>query len=197
MEYCFRTIKLNDRTIKNKNKALKEFLKTDKDYFFLVEENCEVLDKKVFDVFVKTSKKTGIQALMYPRGSLNKRKEFDEDPYVDYWSDFVSSFMMFTREAVEKAGFLDEDMPANTWQELEYAKRVGDLGLSAPFGMFAAPKDTDKYFKIDKPKDEFKNIKQMDEALDYWQGKEGEDFPINVVKKTEKLQETAPIKEMI
>ena len=196
MEYCSKVVKLTGNITKTKNKALKNFLKTDKNYFFLVEDNCKVNDK-VYQIFINTSKKTGIEALMWPRGSLNKRLPFDEDPHVEYWTDFVSSFSMFSRNAVEKAGFMDEKMPPNTWQDLEYVKRIGDLGLSTPFGMFAAPKDIDKYFKITKPKNEFKNIKQLDEALIYWEQKSGDDFPINIVKETEKLQENAPIMEML
>jgi hypothetical protein len=197
MEYVTKTAKLTGNITQTKNRLLKEMLKSDKDYFFIVEDNCKVLDDKVYQIFIDTSKKTGIGALMWPRGSLNKKINFDDDPYIEYWTDFVSSFSMFTREAVEKAGLMDEVMPPNTWQDLEYAKRIGDMGLSTPFGMFAAPKDIDKYFEITKPKDEFNNIKQLDEALTYWEHKAGDEFPINIVKENEKLQETAPIKEMI
>jgi hypothetical protein len=197
MEYFFKVIKLTGDIAKDKNRALKEALTTDKDYFFLIEDNCKVLDNKVYQIFIDTSKKTGIEALMWARGSLNKRLPFGDDPHVDYWSDFVSSFSMFTRNVVEKAGFMDEKMPPNTWQDLEYAKRIGDMGLSSPFGVFAAPKDVDEYFSITKPKDEFKNLKQLDEALVYWEQKAGDEFPINIVKEKEKLQENAPITEMI
>lgn len=197
MDYCSKVIKLTGNIAKTKNKVLKGFLKTKKDYFFLIEDNCKVLNKRAYDIFIDTSKKTGIEALMWPRGAINKRLPFEEDPHVDYWSDFVSSFSMYTRNAVEKAGFMDEIMPPNTWQELEYAKRIGDLGLSTPFGMFASPKNIDKYFEITKPKDEFKNLRQLDEALTYWERKGGDEFPINIVKEKEKLQENAPIMEMV
>ena len=181
--YITKTISLTGDIAKEKNKALKEMLASDKDYFFLVEDNCKVLDPKVYDIFIDVSKKTGIEALMWARGSINKKINFNDDPYIDYYSDFVSSFSMFTRNAVEKVGFMDEDMPKNTWQDLEYAKRIGDVGLSTPFGMFASPKDIDKYFEIDKPKDEFKNLKEMDTALRYWEAKSGADFPIEIKEK--------------
>ena len=173
-------------------------LKTSKNYFFLVEENCKVLDDKVYEIFIDTSKKTGIEALMWPRGSINKKLPFEEDPYIQYWSDFVSSFSMFTRNAVKRVGFMDEEMPANTWQDLEYAKRIGDVGLGTPFGIFAAPRGIDQYFEITKPKNEFKNLKQMDEALKHWEKKEGEDFPINIAKEKQAQQaENASITEMV
>jgi hypothetical protein len=181
--YQVRTCPLEGNITKTKNKLLKEMLETDADYFFLVEENCRVLDESVYQIFIDISQKTGIEALMYPRGSLNKRIPFDDDPYIEYWSDFVSSFSMFTRNVIEKVGYMDEEMPENTWQDLEYAKRIGDAELSSPFGVFAAPKDIDKYFEITQPKDDFKNLKALDEALLYWEAKSGEDFPINIESK--------------
>ena len=196
-EYCTETISLTGNIAKAKNEALRKMLKTDKDYFFLIEENCKVLDTKIYDIFIDVSQKTGIETLMWPRGAVNKKLEFEEDPHIHYWSDFASSFAMFTRNIVEKVGFMDEDMPENTWQELEYAKRIGDAGLSTPFGIFAAPKNIDEYFEITKPKDEFKNLKQMDEALTYWEKKNFEDFPINIVKESQKFKENAPITEML
>lgn len=176
--YCTKTIPLSENVAKEKNKALREMLKTDRDYFFLVEENCKVLDESVYDKFIEVCKATGIETLMWPQPQ-NPRLPFELDKYISYYKDFDSEFAMYTRKVVETVGFLDEEMPPNTWQELEYAKRIGDMGLSSPFGIFAAPKDVDKYFEITKPNDGFKNLKALDEALTYWETKDPEDFPID------------------
>lgn len=195
-KYCTRVIKLDDNIAKAKNKALREMLKSDCNYFFLVEENCEVLDEAVYDKFVNVAEETGVEALMWARSDVSRKLPFDDDQYLQYFNDFVSSFSMFTRNVVETVGFLDEKMPPNTWQELEYAKRIGDAGLSSPFGTFAAPRGVDSYFKITKPKDEFKNIKQMEEALLYWEEKDLEDFPVEIGKKKQ-VMKAQPITEMI
>src|SRR4030042_576007 len=130
---------------------------------------------------------------MWARGDINKRIPFDEDRYIQYYSDFVSSFSMYTRKAVVAAGFFDEEMPKNTWQELEYVKRIGDVGLGTPFGIFAAPRGVDNYFQIANPKREYKNLEELDKALKYWESKNIEDFPIEI-KDTTKAH---PITEMI
>ncbi len=188
MDYEIAVITLDGNIAKGKNNALRKMLQSDKDYFFLVEENCRVIDDKIYDIFIETSKKTGIEALMWANGTPNKRISFDEDASIEYFSDFSPSFVMFTRNAVESVGFMDEEMPANTWQDLEYAKRIGDLGLSTPFGMFASPRSIDRYFEITKPKDEFKNLVEMDKALRYWEAKSSEDFPIELKKEPKKLE---------
>lgn len=182
MLYCSQIISLSNDVAKEKNKALKKMLASDRDYFFLIEENCKVLDEKVYDKFIEASQKTGVEALMWARGAINNRLSFDDDPYINYYSDFASNFSMFTRNVVETVGYFDEKMPKNTWQELEYAKRIGDAGLSTPFGTFAGPKGVDSMLEVTQPKEEFKNLTEMDEALDYWQNKDIEGFPINMKK---------------
>lgn len=194
MNYFSKVIKLGPNIAKEKNRALKEALKSPYDYFFLVEENCKVLDDSIFSRFIDTSDKTGIEALMWGEGALNKRLPFEDDPYIDYYTDFATAFTMFTRNSIERSGFLDEEMPPNTWQDLEYAKRIGDNEMSTPFGMFASPKNITE-LKLTSQKDEFKNLKQMEEALKYWENKDSEDFPINIKEKPK--METRPVTKMI
>lgn len=186
--YISKTVKLEGFIAKEKNRLLKEMLASDCDYFFLVEENCKVLDDVVYQKFIETSKKTGIENLMWPRREMNKQLNFHDDKNVEYFADFVPSFAMYTRNAVEKVGFMDEMMPENTMQELEYAKRIGDAGLSTPFGMFASPRDIDKYFDISTPPKGYKNLEKMEEALRYWEAIGGEDFPIEVKEEPKKFE---------
>lgn len=187
-KYISKTVKLDGFIAKEKNKLLKEMLATDNRYFFLVEENCKVLDDKIYQIFIDTYEKTGIEALMWPRKEMNSQVNYHDDKYIDYWSDFVPSFIFLTRNAVEIVGFMDEKMPENTWQDIEYAKRIGDAGLSTPFGMFASPKNIDQYFDIGKPPEGYKNLEKMHEALLYWEGKDGDDFPIEVKDEPKKFE---------
>jgi hypothetical protein len=195
MNYFVKVIKLNSNTTKSRNKALSEALKTDKNYFFLVEDNCEVLDPSIYEKFIQTSQKTGIEALMWGEGGENRRLPFDKDPYIDYYADFAPAFTMYTRNAIEKVGLFDEDMPPNTWQVLEHAKRIGDKELSSPFGTFASPKDITE-LKLTKNKDEFKDLSQMEKGLRYWEAKDDE-FPIDIKGKKKEVMKTQPITEMI
>ena len=195
MNYFTKVIKLDGNITKLKNKALKEALKSPYDYFFLIEENCEVLNDEVFNKFIETSKATGIEALMWARADLNRKLPFEDDRLIQYWSDFVSTFSMYTRKVVETVGFMDEKMPPNTWQDIEYAKRIGDAGLSTPFGMFASPRGVDNYLKVTKVPNT-KSIKDLEEALKYWESKEGDNFPIEIKKPMKEIREQT-ITEMI
>jgi hypothetical protein len=196
MNYFTKVIKLDSNIAKSKNKALKEGLISNKDYIFLVEDNCIVLDDSIYKKFVDVSQKTGIEVLTWAEGGTNRKLPFDEDPYINYYTDFPTAFVMYTRNAIEKVGLLDENMPPNTWQELEHSKRIGDQDMSTPFGMFASPKNITE-LKLTSSKNEFTNLKQMEEALKYWENKDMEDFPIDIKEKPTIKAKTLPITEMI
>ncbi len=171
-------VPISDNIPQKKNIYIQNFLKSDKKYLFLIEENCKVLNEEIYQKFIDCYQKTGIHCLMWYGGSPNRQVEFYDDPNIDYWSDFSPAFAFYTREALEKAGLMDEKMPANTYQELEHAKRIGDLGLSTPFGMFASPKGTEKMLRVEG----FRRINNLEakKALDYWESKDEDEFPISV-----------------
>ncbi len=193
MNYYAKVIKLDDKTTKSKNRALKEALKSPYDYFFLVEDNCKVLNDKIYDIFIETSKNTGIEALMWSGGGPNRDLGFKDDPHINYFSDFAPAFTMFTRNVVEKIGFFDEEMPENTWQMEEYFKRIGDNELATPFGMAPSPKGIEGMLELTRNIDGLKNLAKMDEALTYWQQKDDE-FPIDIKRP---VPVAKPITEMI
>lgn len=182
-KYISKTVKLDGFIAKEKNRLLKEMLASDKDYFFLVEDNCKVLDDKIYDIFIDISKKTGVECLNWARKDTNKKIDFDQDKYIEYYMDFPSSFVMFTRNSIETVGFFDESMPENTYQDMELAKRIGDAGLSTPFGKFASPKDIEQYFEITPAPEGYRNTSKLNDAMSYWEEKDGADFPIRLIEK--------------
>lgn len=182
MNYFAKVIKLDSNTAKSKNRALREALKSPYKHFFLIENCVKVENDLIFDKFIETSQKTGIHCLMWANAVPNKRVEFNEDKNIDYWSDFAPCFTYYTREAIEKVGLFDEKMPPNTWQEIEHAKRIGDAGLSTPFGMFASPKNMFG-LSVTEDRGKYQNKAKMEEGLVYWENKDQEDFPIKVQKK--------------
>lgn len=184
MNFFVKVIKLGDNIAKSKNRALKEALKSSHDHFFLVEDIVKVNDENIYQKFIDTAEKTGINCLMWANCIPNQRIDFNDDKNIEYWADFGPCFTYYSRKAIEKAGLFDENMPHNTLQEMYLAKTIGDLGLSTPFGMFASPKNV---FGLEMTDDRGKwlNKAMIDKALDYWESKDGEDFPIDVKNKTE------------
>lgn len=181
MNYFAKVIKLDDNISKSKNRALKEALNSPYNDFFLIESCVEIKNNTIFEKFIETNRKTGINCLMWPECIPNKQIEFREDPYINYWADFAPCFTYYTRESIKKVGLFDEDMPSNTWQEVEHAKRIGDAGLSTPFGMFASPKNI-VGLEVTEDRGKYINRVKMEEGLIYWENKDQEDFPIKVKK---------------
>jgi len=186
MDYFVKVIKLDDNIAQTKNRALKEALKSPYNHFFLVEDIVNVKNDSVYQKFIDTAERTGIECLMWAKAVPNKNIVFDDDKNIEYWADFAPCFVYYSRSSIEKVGLLDEEMPANTWQEIAHAKKIGDLGLSTPFGMFASPRNITE-LEVTDDRGKWINRGKIDEAITYWESKDSEDFPIQV-KSQQKLE---------
>ena len=192
MEFDVCRVKTDGFIAKEKNKLLKSFVRSSKDAVFLVEDNCQIVNDGIYQKFIDCHQKTGIHALMWGKGTPNKRLEFDEDRNLEYWADFSPVFTFYTKEAIKKAGFFDEEMPPNTYQEMEHAKRIGDAELSTPFGMFASPQGIENMLSIESPRKI--NHAEAEKALIYWEEKDGNSVTLSMRDDLVKMQS---ITEMI
>jgi hypothetical protein len=138
------------------------------DYIFIIEDDMLVKDENVFDKYIETYKKSGIHHFNYGPGSPFNRKQniaFDlhnrhlldqhSEPnprlIIDYGNDTkvalyehtVAMFSFFTREVLEKVGYLDEEF-YNAWEHVDHTYRIIKAGYHPPFWYFADIADSDK-----------------------------------------------------
>lgn len=153
---------------KSKNIAMKHLLDKGCDYIFIIEDDMIVLDTTVFDKYIEASKVSGIHHFNYGPGSPFNRKQtiqnFDlhnrhlldqqSEPIpkaiIDYGSckislfeHTVAMFSFFTREVLEKVGFIDEDF-YNAWEHVDHTYRIIKAGYHPPFWWFADIYDSHK-----------------------------------------------------
>jgi GT2 family glycosyltransferase len=146
---------------KSKNKLLKYLRSQDCDYIFLLEDDMLILDNNVFDKYIEAYKASGIHHFNYGPGSPFNRKqnfEFDlhnrhlcdqhSDPnprkIIDYGNDVkislfthtVAMFSFFTKEVLDKVGYIDEDF-YNAWEHVDHTYRIIKEGYHPPFWYFA------------------------------------------------------------
>jgi GT2 family glycosyltransferase len=146
---------------KSKNKALKYLYEQGCDYIFLFEDDMLVLDTTVFQQYIDACKITGIQHLNYGPGSPFNRKQtikdFDlhnrhlldqhSEPnpklIIDYgktkialYEHTVAMFSFFTREVIEKVGYIDENY-YNAWEHVDHTYCIIKAGYHPPFWWFA------------------------------------------------------------
>ena len=147
---------------KSKNKAMKHLYDASCDYIFIIEDDMLIKDATVFDKYVEAYKSSGIHHFNYGPGSPFNRKQtiqnFDlhnrhlldqhSDPnpklIIEYskgvkvalYEHTVAMFSFFTREVLEKVGYIDEDF-YNAWEHVDHTYRIIKAGYHPPFWWFA------------------------------------------------------------
>jgi len=146
---------------KTKNKALKYLYDKGCDYIFLFEDDMVILDPTVFKQYIDACHVSGIQHFNYGPGSPFNRKQVikdfdlhnrhllsqDTEPnpkmILDYktckialYEHTVAMFSFFTREIIEKVGYIDEQF-YNAWEHVDHTYCIIKAGYHPPFWWFA------------------------------------------------------------
>jgi GT2 family glycosyltransferase len=159
---------------KSKNKALKYLYSKDCDYIFLIEDDMKIIDSTVFEQYINACLITGIQHFNYGPGSpfnrkqtvqsfdLHNRHELEEESepnpklVVEYkhckislYEHITGTFSFFTREVLDKVGFIDEDYK-NAWEHVDHTNRIINNGYHPPFWWFADIYNSHKFIEPQK-----------------------------------------------
>ena len=154
---------------KSKNKAMKHLVSLKCDYIFIIEDDMVIKDPTVFDKYIEAYKKSGIHHFNYGPGSPFNRKqtiqfdlhnrhlldqhsmpnpkmiiEYNKETKVALYEHTVAMFSFFTREILEKVGYIDEAY-YNAWEHVDHTYCIIKAGYHPPFWWFADIADSDKY----------------------------------------------------
>lgn len=154
---------------KSKNRALKYLAEKDCDYIFLIEDDMLIKREDVFDAYINAYKQSGIHHFNYGPGSPFNRKQtiqnFDlhnrhlldqhtepnpkmivdyKDVKIALYEHTVAMFSFFTREVIEKVGYIDEEY-YNAWEHVDHTYRIIKAGYHPPFWWFADIANSDQY----------------------------------------------------
>jgi GT2 family glycosyltransferase len=146
---------------KAKNMALKTLVEKECDYIFLIEDDMLIKDQTVFKQYIEASRISGIQHFNYGPGSPFNRKQtiknFDlhnrhllsqdtapnpkliidyKDCKIALYEHTVAMFSFFTREVIEKVGYIDEQF-YNAWEHVDHTYCIIKAGYHPPFWWFA------------------------------------------------------------
>jgi len=174
---------------KSKNKALKHLVERGCDYIFLIEDDMLILDPTVFKQYIEASKKSGIHHFNFGPGSPFNRKQIirnfdlhnrhllDEDTepnprvIVDYkdcqialYLHCTGTFSFFTREVLEKVGYIDENY-TNAWEHVDHTYTIIKAGYHTPFWWFA---DLANSHKLIAPQENAINNSTTSKNTDAW-----------------------------
>lgn len=156
---------------KSKNKAMKYLYDVGCDYIFIIEDDMLIKDKNVFMKYIEAYQESGIQHFNYGPGSPFNRKqkiqfdlhnrhlldqkspvnpklivEYPGNVKIALYEHTVAMFSFFTREVLEKVGYIDEQF-YNAWEHVDHTYRIALAGYHPPFWWFADIADSEKYLE--------------------------------------------------
>lgn len=140
-----------------KNKALKFLIDSKCEHFFLMEDDVEITDNKVFEKYIDTSKNTGIKHLNYALhgdGNLTVEKLPNFRKIVKYpnnnslvlYPNILGAFSYYHKSVLDEIGLFDEGY----WNAMEHVKHTYDAslkGLTSPWRWFADIENSHNYLR--------------------------------------------------
>lgn len=157
-EYHHAVLIHNDTNLgvgKSKNKALSLLIEQQCDHFFLIEDDIFIKDPAVFELYILTSKLTGIQHLNYSQhGVMNRTPSGDPQPVIniDYGQSInlplyrhcVGAFSYYSKMCLERAGLMDEEFH-NALEHVDHTLAIINHHMHPPFWFFADISDSHLY----------------------------------------------------
>ncbi len=158
----------------SKNDLFKYALEQKAEHIFILEDDCQIIDNKVWNLYINASKQTGIKHFNFGPGSPWNRVQ--EDPsiignlslrhlakqdtpanpklVVEYTSDvkiamythIVGMFAYFHSSILEEVGLFDETF-YNAWEHVEHTYRIIKAKKYTPFWWFADVQSSEEYIK--------------------------------------------------
>lgn len=132
---------------RSKNKALRHLLNLGCDHIFLIEDDIYIKDNSVFEKYIETSKKTGIQHFNFSQHGRMNKKWPDPTPnprvIIDYgdiklplYPHCVGAFSYYSRKCLENVGLMDESY-YNACEHVDHTYEIIKAGMHPPFWYFA------------------------------------------------------------
>ena len=164
---------------KSKNLALKYLQSKDCDHIFLIEDDMLIKDDTIFEKYIKASKVSGIQHLMFGyhgpanKNGISKGKpcprlvvKYSEDVSIALNQHCVGSFCYYSRKSLEECGLIDEKFK-NAFDHVSHSYELSLNGFSTPYWWWADLANSCDYIEEQACSEESSTIKTPEKMLQW------------------------------
>jgi GT2 family glycosyltransferase len=137
----------------SKNKALQYLIEKGCNHLFLIEDDVEILDENVFDIYIKTARRSGLHHLQFGHvgGPLKKQikgtRTYVDELGIQMYQNPQGSFTYYFANVIKKIGFIDPNYK-NAFEHVDHEYQLINAGLLPAFWWFPDVKDSHKYLMI-------------------------------------------------
>jgi hypothetical protein len=115
-----------------KNTLLLEMLDAGCDWIFLAEDDVVVDSPLAVTGYLAACESSGYEHLMFHGHGPMNPAPLRHYNGVTEWPNYVGAWCVYSREALERVGLLDEGFH-NAWEHVEHTLRLAEAGLTAPW----------------------------------------------------------------
>ena len=143
---------------KAKNLALKYLMKKECEHIFLMEDDIVIKDQKAFDLYINTSKITGIKHLNYGLHGNHNRDHLGEPVVrkivtykdnitkINLYPNVLGAFSYYHIDCLNKIGLMDEQY-YNAMEHVDHTYVAFKAGFHPPFRWFADAFGSENYLE--------------------------------------------------
>jgi GT2 family glycosyltransferase len=165
------------------------------DHIFLIEDDMLIKDPNIFEKYIKTSKVTGIQHLMFGyhgpanKGGVSKGTpqpkvviKYNDDISIALNQHCVGSFCYYSKKCIEDIGLIDENFK-NAFDHVSHSYELALKGYSTPYWWWADVWDSNNYIEEQVCSEESSSIKtpermkewsnNIQKSMEYFKSKYG------------------------
>lgn len=158
-----------------KNIALKHLMEHNCEHIFLMEDDVQILDSNVFDVYIKTSKITGVKHLNFAlHGNHNKdlygnvivRRviNYPDNTKLSLYPNILGAFSYYHIDTLNECGLMDEQF-YNALEHVDHTYQIIKKGFHPPFRWFADVFESEKLLKDIVPDHQNSKIRSEEDFI--------------------------------
>jgi len=158
----------------SKNRAMEYLIDKGCEHIFLIEDDVLIKDPNVFEVYIRTAKRSGIWHLGYGHvgGALSKQikgyRDYIGGEGIQMYHNPQGSFTYFNSNIIKKLGMYDEEYK-NAFEHADYSYMLIKKGLLPAFWWFPDVKNSQDYLRIVPGGIENSSITDKDGYKENWQ----------------------------
>ena len=142
---------------KAKNIALSYLIDQGCAHIFLMEDDIEILNEKVFDLYINAQKSTGIKHFNFGlhgnhnldylgRPTIRTTVNYPDKIKINFYANVLGAFSYYHIDALKKVGLMDENF-YNALEHVDHTYQIIQKGYHPPFRWFADVENSKIYLK--------------------------------------------------
>lgn len=159
-----------------KNQALQYLIDQNCEHIFLMEDDVEILDQKIFDLYINAQKSTGIKHFNFGlhgnhnldhlgRPTVRTTVNYPNSTRINFYPNVLGAFSYYHIDTLKDVGLMDEGF-YNALEHVDHTYQIIQKGYHPPFRWFADVETSGIFLKDIVPDHQQSKIRNEETFMD-------------------------------